>query len=200
MTAAAPFVGLADPRGDWAMTFSGRRFYPAAPHVDAGCLDDIAHSLAHQCRFAGHCFTSYSVAQHSVLVSQLCSPENQLVGLLHDATEAYLQDIIRPLKKLLGQAIATSKHSGARPSAWSSASATDWSSSPSRSTAPIAWCWWRSGGTCWHPSHGLRSRRTRIGSSRGRPPARRRSFCGTSECTGAPSEHGDQDAVRLRRR
>lgn len=102
MTVSAPFVGLPDSRGGWAMTFSGRRFFPAAPHVDAICIDDIAHSLAHQCRFAGHAYSHYSVAQHSVLVAELCSTPNKMVGLLHDATEAYLQDIIRPLKQALG--------------------------------------------------------------------------------------------------
>ncbi len=95
----APFVGMPDTRvGDWGLTSSGRRFWPADPRVDDICIDDIAHALSMQCRFGGHSLQWYSVAQHSVLVARLCSPENQLVGLLHDATEAYLQDIIRPLK------------------------------------------------------------------------------------------------------
>jgi hypothetical protein len=66
---------------------------------------DIAASLSRQCRFAGHLAPGvehYSVAQHSILVARLCPSELALIGLLHDATEAYLQDIIRPLKHALG--------------------------------------------------------------------------------------------------
>lgn len=59
---------------------------------------DIAWALSQQCRFAGHTQAFYSVAEHSVRVSNLCDPEFALIGLLHDATEAYIQDIIRPLR------------------------------------------------------------------------------------------------------
>lgn len=97
-------LSFSEPRprnGDFGLTSSGRRFWPADPRLDDICLDDIAHALSMQCRFAGHCRQFYSVAQHSVLVARLVSPANILVGLLHDATEAYLQDIIRPLKREL---------------------------------------------------------------------------------------------------
>lgn len=87
--------------GDWGLTSSGRRFWPADPRVDDICIGDIAHALSMQCRFGGHSKVFYSVAQHSVLVARLVSPANKLVGLMHDATEAYLQDIIRPLKREL---------------------------------------------------------------------------------------------------
>ena len=81
-------------------TYSGVRFRPLFPNADAILIDDIAHSLANQCRFAGHARLFYSVAEHSVRVSQLCRPEDALWGLLHDASEAFLCDVPAPLKAL----------------------------------------------------------------------------------------------------
>jgi uncharacterized protein len=83
----------------WIQTYSGRRFNPTNPNPGAIVIQDIAHSLSMQCRFTGHCHQFYSVAQHSVLVSHVCNFEDALWGLLHDASEAYLIDIPRPLKK-----------------------------------------------------------------------------------------------------
>lgn len=93
-------------------TFSGGEFYPLDPKHDEVRIEDIAHSLARQCRFAGHVTCShYSVAEHSVRVSwfiptlvedPLAWRELALVGLLHDATEAYVVDVPRPLKQALG--------------------------------------------------------------------------------------------------
>ena len=88
-------------KGDWMQTATGRQFWPLDPRPEEICIGDIAHSLAHQCRFAGHCRQFYSVAQHSVLVSQAVPAEYALWGLLHDASEAYLVDVPRPVKPYL---------------------------------------------------------------------------------------------------
>lgn len=81
----------------WMQTNSGIAFeFP--PTLDMIELQDIAHALAHQCRFGGHTKSFYSVAQHSVLVSHVCAPEAAFQGLMHDAAEAYVADMIRPLK------------------------------------------------------------------------------------------------------
>ena len=81
------------------VTYSGRVIEPLNPDPAQIDIEDIAHALANQCRFTGHTREFYSVAQHSVLVSYECAPEDALWGLLHDASEAYLADIARPVKK-----------------------------------------------------------------------------------------------------
>lgn len=82
-------------------THNGHTFRMAADAISANRvdLDDIATSLAKQCRFNGHVPGFYSVAEHSVIVSYLVPPELALLGLLHDAAEAYLGDIISPVKQ-----------------------------------------------------------------------------------------------------
>ena len=87
--------------GDWNQTYTGVQFWPLDPHADEVRIEDIAHSLAHQCRFGGHCLTFYSVAEHSVRVSRIVPLEHALWGLLHDASEAYAIDVPRPLKRHL---------------------------------------------------------------------------------------------------
>jgi hypothetical protein len=87
----------------WIQTFSGRKFYPLDPDPANIDVRDIAHALSNQCRFSGHTTRFYSVAEHSVLVSRVlqrrgAASEAVLWGLLHDATEAYLVDMPRPLK------------------------------------------------------------------------------------------------------
>lgn len=88
-------------RLDAVCTYTGRAIRPLDPRPADIDIEDIAHSLANQCRFTGHTRQFYSVAQHSVHVSQLC-PNYPLEGLLHDASEAYLSDIARPIKKAEG--------------------------------------------------------------------------------------------------
>lgn len=87
------------PNKNWIQTFTGRRFDPIDPVEGAIVIDDVAHSLSNQCRFTGHVKKFYSVAQHCVLVSYICDEKDALHGLLHDASEAYLVDIPRPLKR-----------------------------------------------------------------------------------------------------
>lgn len=84
-------------------TYTGKKFYFTDPEPDMIDIRDIAHSLSLQCRFMGHVETFYSVAEHSVAVSCIVDTENALAALLHDAAEAYLSDIPRPIKKLLPQ-------------------------------------------------------------------------------------------------
>lgn len=82
----------------WMVTVSGRRFYPLRPRARDVAIEDIAHALAHLCRFGGHVDRFYSVAQHSVYVSEIVDPDDRLWALLHDAAEAYVGDLIWPLK------------------------------------------------------------------------------------------------------
>lgn len=93
----------------WVQTYTGLRFDLLNPTPDMVDIRDIAHALSNQCRFNGHCRAFYSVAQHSMHVSWMASAstepvmtrEETLIGLLHDATEAYVGDMVRPLKDLL---------------------------------------------------------------------------------------------------
>ena len=86
-------------RGMFMETFSGGIYYPASPRASEVRLVDIAHHLSMICRFTGACRKRYDVAQHSIHVSYCVPPEHALAGLLHDAPEAYLNDMGRPLKK-----------------------------------------------------------------------------------------------------
>lgn len=85
----------------WIPTRGGKRFYPLAPSIADIDIYDIAHALSNVCRYVGHTRFHYSVAQHSVYVSQMVPPELALTGLLHDASEAYLSDISRDVKMLM---------------------------------------------------------------------------------------------------
>lgn len=91
-------------------TVSGNLYHPYNLKPEQVYIDDIAHSLAMQCRFNGHCTDFYSYAEHSILVSELASHdkifkntalnallqtkqmnrlEAAMFGLLHDANKAY---------------------------------------------------------------------------------------------------------------
>lgn len=88
---------------EWIQTHSGLRFYPLAPRVEDIRIEDIAWALPHICRFTGHTSRFYSVGEHSVHVASHVWHETHdlpttLSALLHDASEAYLCDIARPVK------------------------------------------------------------------------------------------------------
>ena len=96
---------------NWITTNSGKPVMPLDPKVDDIVIEDIAHALGMICRWAGHSRTFYSVAEHSLRVGEVCRNlgevmgmsetellELEMLGLMHDATEAYVGDIPRPLK------------------------------------------------------------------------------------------------------
>jgi hypothetical protein len=83
----------------WILTYTGKKFNPAQCRQGDLDVTDIAHSLSLQTRFNGHCTSFYSVAEHCVRVSKILDREFAMWGLLHDAAEAYLGDLPRPVKK-----------------------------------------------------------------------------------------------------
>jgi 5'-deoxynucleotidase YfbR-like HD superfamily hydrolase len=85
--------------GDFIYTYTGRKFYATNPRVCDIELEDIIWALSKICRFGNHCHMHYSVAQHSVLASYLVPEHLALTTLMHDASEAYMGDIVRPLKR-----------------------------------------------------------------------------------------------------
>lgn len=102
----APSADIAPPKIErWFQTFTGKLVDVEHPTPDAVDIQDIAHALSMTCRYGGHCREFYSVAEHSVHVMILGEPhvsnKLRLSLLLHDAAEAYVGDIISPVKKLL---------------------------------------------------------------------------------------------------
>lgn len=85
----------------YVSTYLGNRFYPLEPRIADVAIEDIAHGLAYQCRFNGQTSAFYSVAQHSLIVASLVPDELKFAALLHDAAEAYIGDMVKPLKVLL---------------------------------------------------------------------------------------------------
>ena len=91
-------------RGDWCQMSTGRAVYPLDLRSEDVDPLDIAHSLSLMCRFNGHCKAFYSVAEHSLRVLKCVQDANldlsvQQWALMHDAAEAYMTDIPRPIKR-----------------------------------------------------------------------------------------------------
>lgn len=100
-----------EPNHDWIQTYSGVAFPFLRPRREHIKLEDVAHALSNLCRFGGHTREFFSVAQHSVLVATILAEDRGWtwdspivrLGLLHDAAEAYLVDVPRPIKQYLAE-------------------------------------------------------------------------------------------------
>lgn len=104
----------------WMITISGREHHlqGASMPCNEPTLREIAHALAQINRFTGHCTRPYSVAEHSLLVSDLAeragaTPIVQLAALMHDAHEAYTGDVSSPVKWAVGPAWDAFEHAQA---------------------------------------------------------------------------------------
>lgn len=95
--------------GDYFETFTGGKVWAIDPRPEEIDIIDIANSLSKNCRFCGHCKYDYTVGQHSIHVSYLVPQYLALAGLLHDASEAYLSDIVRPAKSDMPEYMAIEK-------------------------------------------------------------------------------------------
>lgn len=85
----------------WIATYTGKAFCYTQCHPQTICLADIVIALARMPRFLGHTPLFYSVAEHTYWVAQEVPPEHKLEALLHDASEAYMGDMPKPLKAMM---------------------------------------------------------------------------------------------------
>lgn len=90
-------------RGPWIGTYTRQKFYPLDPREEEIYIEDIAACLSKLCRFNGHIDRVYTVAEHSVHMARVAGKDVNLARwcLLHDATEAYIGDMVRPLKAVI---------------------------------------------------------------------------------------------------
>lgn len=98
MSKVAHAPEASEPRGGWVLTHTKVKMYPLDPNWRMINLQDIAHALSNTCRFSGQCKRFYSVAEHCLHVSMHVPRNMAAIALLHDASEAYLTDVPRPIK------------------------------------------------------------------------------------------------------
>lgn len=99
-----------DRKGDWKQTFTGKQFWPMDPRPEDFDILDIAHALANTCRYGGHVKRFYSVAEHCVLLSYKVPYRLSFAALMHDFAEAYIGDMVRPLKVFMPEFKAIERH------------------------------------------------------------------------------------------
>lgn len=93
--------------GDWIQTYTGKQIFPLDPVRNVYDIIDIAAALSKLTRYNGHCLRFYSVAEHCVLMARRArdlgyGDATCRAMLMHDASEAYLIDVPRPIKPSLG--------------------------------------------------------------------------------------------------
>lgn len=93
-------------QGDWIETYTGRQFWPVDPRPEDVDIRDIAHALSLLCRYNGQCRFLYTVGQHSLCCADIGrdyyrDKKLELYALLHDASEAYISDVSKPVKPFL---------------------------------------------------------------------------------------------------
>lgn len=93
--------GVPVAKGPTIRLLSGHYLDLTRPQEARFTIHDVAHALAHLCRFTGHTRKFYSVAEHSVLASMIVPKEDALAALMHDAAEAFVGDVSKPLKAIL---------------------------------------------------------------------------------------------------
>lgn len=79
-------------------TRSGKYVNVFDPKPEMFCIEDIAHALSHMPRFSGHLIDFYTVGQHSVECSKRVAPQFRYDALMHEASEAFLLDMAKPIK------------------------------------------------------------------------------------------------------
>lgn len=92
-------------------TYTGKHFDPTKPEMALVDIKDIAHALSLTCRGNGHVKTFFSVGQHCIncaLEAEARGYSNRVIlaCLIHDASEAYMSDVPRPLKHTLPEYMA----------------------------------------------------------------------------------------------
>ena len=94
----------------WVGTNSGKQIGLSAVDLDEIDIKDIARGLANSCRFTGQLGIWYSVAEHCIQVAEILPKHLRLVGLLHDAAEAYISDLSSPIKRYIGEPYRKVEH------------------------------------------------------------------------------------------